>query len=99
VSRTSKQGAITYKALTADIIKSHPLIINASPAGTFPDTEVCPDIPYEAIGHQHFLFDLIYNPAKTLFLKKGEERGAAIQNGLDMLIAQAEASWKLWNAK
>ena len=99
VSRTAKQGVITYKALTADIIKSHPLIINASPAGTFPDTEVCPDIPYEAIGDQHFLFDLIYNPAKTLFLKRGEERGAAIQNGLDMLIAQAEASWKLWNVK
>lgn len=97
VSRTAKQGVITYEALNADIIQSHLLIINASPAGTFPNTEQCPDIPYEDIGNQHFLFDLIYNPEKTLFLKKGEERGAAIQNGHNMLIAQAEASWKLWN--
>ena len=98
VSRTERQGVITYEMLNADIIKSHLLIINASPAGTFPHAEQYPDIPYEFIGSRHFLFDLIYNPEKTLFLKKGAERGASIQNGHDMLIAQAEASWQLWNA-
>ncbi|HRO44750.1 shikimate dehydrogenase [Agriterribacter sp.] len=97
VSRSPKQGAISYSMLNAAIIKSNLLIINASPVGTFPDVNKCPDIPYEAIGDRHFLFDLIYNPEKTLFLEKGAERGAAVQNGYDMLIAQAEASWELWN--
>ncbi|HRN58141.1 MAG TPA: shikimate dehydrogenase [Agriterribacter sp.] len=97
VSRNAKQSAVRYSMLNADTIKNHLLIINASPVGTFPDVNKCPDIPYEAIGDRHFLFDLIYNPEKTLFLKKGAERGAAVQNGYDMLIAQAEASWGLWN--
>ncbi len=97
VSRSPKQGAISYSMLNAAIIKSNLLIINASPVGTFPDVNQCPDIPYEAISDRHFLFDLIYNPEKTVFLKKGGERGAAVQNGYNMLIAQAEASWELWN--
>lgn len=97
VSRNASKRAISYNMLNAEIIKSNLLIINASPVGTFPDINNCPDIPYEAIGDRHFLFDLIYNPEKTLFLEKGAERGAAVQNGHHMLIAQAEASWELWN--
>ncbi|HTN09022.1 shikimate dehydrogenase [Agriterribacter sp.] len=97
VSRSAREHAISYNMLNAEMIKSNLLIINASPVGTFPDVNQCPDIPYEGIGERHFLFDLIYNPQKTLFLEKGAERGAAVQNGHDMLIAQAEASWELWN--
>ncbi|HEX5026640.1 MAG TPA: shikimate dehydrogenase [Agriterribacter sp.] len=98
VSRNAKQGQIDYHMLTTEIIKNNLLIINATPVGTFPAVNNCPDIPYEGIGKEHFLFDLIYNPEKTLFLAKGEERGAAIQNGYDMLVGQAEANWEIWNA-
>lgn len=97
VSRSAGERSMRYEMLSEAVIKNHLLIINASPVGTFPDVNQCPAIPYEAIGSRHFLFDLIYNPEKTLFLKQGLERGAAVQNGHDMLIAQAEASWKLWN--
>lgn len=98
VSRNPRQGAVSYTMLNAEMIKDHLLIVNASPVGTFPHANQCPAIPYEGIGERHLLFDLVYNPEKTLFLKKGEERGAAIQNGYPMLIGQAEASWELWNA-
>lgn len=97
VSRTAKPGIVSYDMLDKQYISDTLLIINATPAGTFPDTETYPLIPYEGITSKHLLFDLVYNPAKTIFLAKGEERGASIQNGYDMLIAQAEASWKLWN--
>ena len=97
VSRNPSVGSIGYKDVTKEIIKDHLLIINTTPAGMYPHADECPPLPYDAIGAQHFLFDLIYNPDKTLFLKKGEERGAAIQNGYDMLIIQAEESWKIWN--
>ena len=97
VSRSAGDNSITYHALTREIIQQSLLIVNASPVGTFPQEQYYPDIPYEGIGKQHFLFDLVYNPAKTIFLAKGEERGAVIQNGYDMLINQAEASWKIWN--
>lgn len=97
VSRNPGPRAVSYSMLNKAIIEDNLLIVNASPVGTFPHTNQCPDIPYEAIGKRHLLFDLVYNPEKTLFLKKGEERGAAIQNGYPMLIAQAEASWELWN--
>ena len=97
VSRSAGERSMRYEMLSEAVIKNHLLIINASPVGTFPDVNQCPAIPYEAVGSRHFLFDLIYNPEKTLFLKQGLERGAVVQNGHDMLIAQAEASWKLWN--
>lgn len=97
VSRTAGNKTITYDALTKEIVRESLLIINASPVGTFPEEQHFPKIPYEGIGKQHLLFDLVYNPAKTIFLTKGEERGAVIQNGYDMLINQAEASWKIWN--
>ena len=73
------------------------MIINTTPVGMYPDIEVSPDIPYEYLTADHFLFDLIYNPAKTLFLQKGESQGAFIQNGEGMLVIQAEESWNIWN--
>jgi len=72
------------------------LIVNTSPVGMFPDTEQAPAIPYELITSNHILFDLIYNPEETLFLKKGKAQGATVKNGLEMLKIQAEESWKIW---
>lgn len=88
---------ISYDDLDREIIESHPLIINSTPLGMFPKTSECPPIPYESIGAEHYLFDLVYNPAKTLFLEKGELAGSRIKNGGDMLAIQAEASWEIWN--
>lgn len=97
VSRTARENIISYDSISRDLVKNTPLIINASPVGTFPNSNTYPLLPYEAITDRHYLFDLVYNPEKTIFLTKGKEKGAAIQNGFDMLINQAEASWKIWN--
>ena len=97
VSRAPGEKAIAYGDLDEKLIREHTLIVNASPAGMYPHPDKYPDIPYEGIGPHHFLFDLVYNPEKTIFLSRGEQRGADIQNGLDMLVNQAEASWKIWN--
>lgn len=86
-----------YSTLTPEIIKTHQIIINCTPLGTFPNIDDCPDIPYEAISSDHLLYDLIYNPEETLFLKKGKERGATTCNGLSMLILQAQKAWEIWN--
>ena len=91
-------STLTYNDVSATTIKDHPIIINTTPAGTYPNVDECAPIPYEAITSAHYLFDLIYNPDKTLFLKKGEERGATIKNGYDMLVIQAEESWNIWNS-
>ncbi|UAY52589.1 shikimate dehydrogenase family protein [Ferruginibacter albus] len=93
-----KHGFINYSSINEVIGKEYTVIINCSPVGTFPNADVCPDIPYSLLTSDHYLFDLVYNPAKTLFLQKGEEKGTAIQNGYDMLVLQAEASWKIWNS-
>ena len=90
--------AISYDQLTKDIIASHHLIINTSPVGMYPNMDEAPDLPYEAITTKHHLYDLIYNPAETKFLTKGKAQGASIQNGLEMLHLQAEASWEIWNS-
>ncbi|HMX81597.1 MAG TPA: shikimate dehydrogenase, partial [Ferruginibacter sp.] len=78
-------------------IRSHTLIINTTPLGTFPEVETYPDIPYSFLSKNHLLYDLVYNPAKTVFLQKGEAAGAAIKNGYEMLLIQAEESWRIWN--
>jgi shikimate dehydrogenase len=83
--------------LTKNIISKYKLIVNTTPLGMFPNIVEAPPIPYEFLTSEHFLFDLIYNPEKTLFLKKGEELGALIQNGFEMLELQAEENWKIWN--
>ena len=92
VSRNPERG-LPYSALTPDIIARHKLIVNCTPLGTFPDINEKPDIPYEGISGEHFLYDLVYNPEVTAFLKEGIQRGAKTMNGLAMLHAQAEAAW------
>jgi len=98
VSRKPSVNHFSYDQLTPAMIEKYTLIINTTPLGLFPNITEAPPLPYEAITSKHFLFDLIYNPEKTLFLKKGEERGSAIQNGYDMLVYQAEESWKIWES-
>lgn len=97
VSRRPVENAVNYNDVDEKLIQDYTLIVNTSPVGTFPNSDQYPDIPYEGIGPNNFLFDLIYNPEKTVFLQKGEAHGADIQNGYDMLVNQAEASWKIWN--
>jgi Shikimate 5-dehydrogenase len=96
-SEELKQGMINYSMIDENTIKKYPIIINCTPVGLYPKIDQCPRIPYQFISKKNYLFDLIYSPEKTLFLKKGEEKGAAIQNGYEMLIIQAEESWKIWN--
>lgn len=97
VSRTGSQDVITYQELNKEILDSHQLIINTTPLGMFPNVDACPEIPYQFITPQHHLFDLIYNPTETKFLSLGKQQGATIQNGFEMLILQAEESWRIWN--
>lgn len=98
VGRSLKNGVdILYQQLDEAIIADYPVIINCTPVGTYPKVDECPPIPYTGIAPGHYLFDLVYNPAKTLFLQKGEERGATIENGYDMLVFQAEEAWRIWN--
>jgi shikimate dehydrogenase len=99
VSRQLHPGStLTYSDLTPEIMARTPVIINTTPLGMYPSVNECPDIPYAFISDQHYLYDIVYNPGKTLFLQHGEQRGAMIRNGADMLIIQAEESWKIWNA-
>lgn len=94
----SRNGETTYEDLSEEIIQNHTIIINCTPVGTFPNTDSAPEIPYEFITKNHLVYDLIYNPAETLFLKKCKENGAVTKNGLEMLEIQAEESWKIWNS-
>ncbi len=98
VSRKMHDGStFTYNDLNDDVINKNTLIINTTPLGMYPNIDTCPDIPYRFISDKHLLYDLVYNPAKSIFLEKGEERGSAIKNGEEMLLLQAEESWKIWN--
>lgn len=97
VSRTARQGVITYNELTPALLNECKLIVNATPVGMFPATDACPDIPYRLLTPNHLLYDLVYNPEETLFLQRGREYGATVKNGLEMLHLQAEASWRFWN--
>ncbi len=90
-------GIINYRQLTREIISQHQLIINTSPVGMYPNMEACPEIPYQFLTSRHVLYDLVYNPTETLFMKKGLAAGAAVTNGLRMLELQAEKSWEIWN--
>ncbi len=98
VSRTPEEGDFTYEDVTPEDIWEHSIIINCTPIGMYPKTDTAPDIPYESITPEHVLFDMIYNPAETVFLKYGRKRGATTINGLQMLERQAEESWKIWNS-
>ncbi|MDE5421570.1 shikimate dehydrogenase [Ancylomarina sp. DW003] len=97
VSRKQIESSISYQDLSKDIISKHKLIINCTPLGTFPKTDTCPDLNYNLISQDHFLYDLVYNPSTTLFMSKGIEQGSKTHNGLKMLHLQAEKSWEIWN--
>ena len=97
VSRYPSVKNLSYEQLTPHVIEKNTLIINTTPLGMYPKVTEAPPLPYDLITPEHFLFDLIYNPPKTLFLKKGEESGATIENGYNMLVYQAEESWTIWN--
>ncbi|MEQ9101244.1 MAG: shikimate dehydrogenase [Imperialibacter sp.] len=101
VSRSAGNGVITYEGLKKEpgIIEQRRLIINTTPLGTYPDIGKCPDIGFDQIGAGHLLYDLVYNPAETLFMKKGLQNGAKVKNGYDMLVLQAERAWEIWNQK
>lgn len=97
VSRQKSETTISYAEVTNSLLSTHFLIINCTPLGTFPNTHQFPDFPYALITNQHYVYDLVYNPPITTFLKKAKNQGAHTKNGLEMLQLQAEASWEIWN--
>lgn len=97
VSRFERLGTIQYDKITPEIIKEYNVIVNCTPVGMYPHTDECPELPYEAMDSHTLLYDLIYNPDETLFMKKGKEQGATVKNGLEMLLLQAFASWDFWH--
>jgi shikimate dehydrogenase len=96
VSRKAKEYCITYEEITPKIMGQYTVIVNTTPLGMFPNINACPNIPYELLTPQHLLYDLLYNPDETLFMKKGKEQGAVVKNGLEMLLLQAFAAWEIW---
>lgn len=99
VSRYQRPGTIQYESITPEVIKEYNVIVNCTPVGMYPHTEECPPLPYEAMDRHTILYDLIYNPDETLFMKRGREYGAEVKNGLEMLLLQAFASWEFWHEK
>ena len=97
VSRRRSKTAISYKDLDVHVLKDHRLIINTTPLGTSPNLDQVAPLDFDQISKKHLLYDLVYNPEKTLFLKRGEAQGCAIKNGSEMLELQAEESWRIWN--
>jgi len=96
VSRHPQQGQLAYTDLTPEIMQSHTILINATPLGMWPNIDTCVDIPYHLITSAHILYDCVYNPEETLFLRHGREQGARTLNGLGMLYGQAIAAWQIW---
>jgi len=99
VSRKPSAKNFSYEQLTDALMQEYTLIINTTPLGMHPNVVEAPPIPYHALNQKHYLFDLVYNPAKTLFLQKGEDQQAVIKNGYEMLVLQAEESWRIWNGQ
>ncbi len=97
VSRSKNQQHVQYQDIDELICDDYNIIVNATPVGMAPNIDIFPEIPYQFLSEKHLLFDLIYNPAETMFLQKGREAGAQTKNGHEMLITQAEANWKIWN--
>ena len=97
VSRYERPETICYRDITPDVVQEYNVIVNCTPVGMFPHSNKCPQLPYDALNDKNILYDLIYNPDETLFMKRGAERGAQVKNGLEMLLLQAFASWEIWN--
>ena len=98
VSRTEKDNTITYGQVTPELLSEYKVIVNCTPCGMAPHFDECPNLPYDSIDDSFLLYDLIYNPEETLFLKKGKEKDATVKNGLEMLLLQAEEGWNIWNS-
>ncbi len=94
---STSAGFIRYEDINEGLIHDYRIIINCTPVGMWPNENTCPAIPYELITSKHYLYDLVYKPAETLFLQKGKNNGAVTQNGYEMLLIQAEESWRIWN--
>ena len=90
---------LTYGELTNDIMAEYKVIVNTTPLGMYPRMDECPNIPYQCLTKEHLCYDLLYNPDVTLFMKRAEENGAEVKNGLEMLLLQAFAGWNIWNSK
>lgn len=99
VSRTGRFGTLTYQEVTPSLVQEYNIIVNCTPCGMYPHTDECLELPYHAMTNHNLLYDLIYNPDETLFLKKGKAQGATIKNGLEMLLLQAFVSWEIWDEK
>ena len=99
VSRYERPDTIQYETITPEVIKEYNVIVNCTPVGMYPHTDECPKLPYEAMDNHTILYDLIYNPDQTLFMRKGAAYGAEVKNGLEMLLLQAFASWEFWHGK
>lgn len=100
VSRSTKgKDCILYQDITPEMMQEYNVIVNCTPLGMYPHTDECPQLPYEAMNMKTILYDLIYNPDETQFMKRGSEHGATTKNGLEMLLLQAFASWEFWNGK
>lgn len=98
VSRSRRnESTITYSDLTPERMEEYKVIVNCTPVGMYPQADLCPDIPYELITPKHLLYDLLYNPNTTLFMKRGADQGATVKNGLEMLLLQAFGAWDIWN--
>jgi shikimate dehydrogenase len=91
-------GDLGYEQVDGALLADTLVIVNTTPVGMYPRVDECPPLPYEALTSRHYLYDLVYNPGRTLFLQRGAERGAAVENGHEMLILQAEESWRIWNS-
>ena len=98
VSRTEKDNTITYGQVTPELLSEYKVIVNCTPCGMAPHFDECPNLPYDSIDDSFLLYDLIYNPEETLFLRKGKEKDATVKNGLEMLLLQAEEGWNIWNS-
>ena len=97
VSRIRRTNAITYEDINAEMMAEYHVVVNCTPLGLYPNTDECPYLPYEALTPHHLLYDLLYNPDTTLFMKKGAQQGAVVKNGLEMLLLQAYANWDVWH--
>lgn len=97
VSRTAREGMFTYEDLTPEVMAEYKVIVNCTPVGMYPRANEFPNIPYDCLTPNHLLYDLLYNPDTTLFMKKGADKGAVTKNGLEMLLLQAFAAWDIWN--
>lgn len=99
VSRYERPGTIQYQRITPEIIKNYNVIVNCTPCGMYPHFDECPQLPYDAMDRRTILYDLIYNPDETMFMRNGKKYGATVKNGLEMLLLQAYVSWDIWNSE